>query len=860
MDVYTFKDEMEWAAMKIRSIGLRGVLLLQSLTAISLLMAQPVIRGRVTDVTTGKGIAGATVSLVSAPEGTSTDSSGYYTLALASRATAIRFTALGFKAFTKQLDSANTQTVNAELEKDFRSLGEVVVSGKGRYRNRNNPAVELIRNVIAHKNANRLSRFDYVSFDVYEKTMMAVSNVPKFVSKNALTRGYRFVFENVDTSMVPGRSLLPVYLEENLIRQYQRLHPKATKTVITASRKTELDARYVNNKNIQTYVNFIYTDVDIYDNNVLILNKPFLSPVADAAPLFYKFYITDTTSSPEGRFVEVVFLPRNGNDRLFSGKLHIALNGNYSIRLAEIRVDRHANLNWINNITISLNYQRNENGMYFPSYSNMKVNFGLYGSEGGAFAQRTVRYSQYDTQTEIPPSVFTGQQIDSAAEASTRPATYWNNKRPIPLTATEAKTYTNLDSLQNNRSFRRTLRFGHFLAQGYVNTGPVELGPAEYTYSFNDLETNRFRIGGRTTTQLSEKAYAEAYAAYGTGDKKFKFYSNTAYTLNGRQIGEYPAHYVQLTYQHDAREPGQLMGFENGDSFIRSFRSDEQDKWSYFDTWKLSHIIEFGNHFMLQTSVVSQREKPAANLHFITTANSDTVNTLRTAEVIFDFRWAPHEKFYRRNLERTPIVNRYPVFDLRYRIGLNGPFGGEYRFHNLQLGISKRVFLSQLGQADINLTSGYIFGALPFPLLDIPYASKTYALAQDAYMLMNNLEFVSDQYLKLHVEHRMHGFILNKIPLIKHLRIREVVGFKLLYGHLRPENRPENNPYTFQLPIDTDGRTTTFMLNRRPYMEANIGVENILNVLRVEYVRRLSYLNHPNIDKGGIRFSVKVDF
>src|SRR5690606_1511771 len=164
---------------------------------------------------------------------------------------------------------------------------------------------ELIRKVIQNKEVNRLSRFDYASFDAYEKIMMAVSNVPKFVAHNPLTKGYRFAFENVDTTLVPGRALLPIYLEENLSTHYRRRDPNATKTVTTATKKTELDARYVNNENIQTYFDFIYTDVDIYENNVLILNKPFLSPIADAAPLFYKFFITDTISTAEGEAVEL---------------------------------------------------------------------------------------------------------------------------------------------------------------------------------------------------------------------------------------------------------------------------------------------------------------------------------------------------------------------------------------------------------------------------------------------------------------------------------------------------------------------------------------------------------------------------
>ena len=847
--------------MRIRSAAFGGMLMMIGAIAFSSLSAQPTIQGKVTDAVTHKGVPGATVVLPHTARGTSTDSLGNYHITATSLDTIIQFSALGYKAVTQRLGADLSQNIDVVLEEDLKALDEVLISGKGRYRNRNNPAVELIRKVIEHKKANRLTRFDYVSFDAYEKIMMAVSNVPKFVTNNALTRGYRFAFENVDTTLVPGRSLLPIYLEENLAKQYLRQHPKGAKTVITAQKKTELDARYVNNDNIQAYFNFIYTDVDIYENNVLILNKPFLSPTADAAPLFYKFFITDTLSSAEGQFVELSFVPRNETDRLFKGQLHITLDGNYGVRRADIQIDQHANLNWVNELTLSLHFRRHENGTYLPASSDMKINFGLGGSEGGAFGRRTMVYSGYDTETAIPPNVFSDSPTVVAVGADNRSKVYWDNKRPVALTAVEAKTYANLESLQDNRSFRRTLKLGYLLSQSYINAGAIEFGPVEHTYSFNDLEGNRLRIGGRTTPKLSESLYAEAYSAYGTSDKQLKFYGSVAHTLNRRKIGEYPAHYVQLTYQHDAREPGQLLGFRNGDSFIRSFRSGDQDKWSYFDVWKLSHILEFKHHITLQTSFVTQQENPTENLHFITAATQpDTIGTLRTSELVFDLRWAPHETFFQRNLERTPIINEHPIFNLRYTMGLKGPFGGGYSFHALRLSVSKRLFLSQLGLADINLTSGYIFGAVPFPLLDIPYASRTYALAHDAYSLMNDLEFVNDQYIKLHIEHRLHGFILNKIPLLKRLRMREVVGFKALYGDVRAENRPENNPAAYLLPKDIDGNQTTFIMGRRPYMEASAGVENILNVLRVEYVRRLSYLNHPNVDNGGFRFSVKIDF
>src|SRR5690606_21185617 len=230
------------------------------------------------------------------------------------------------------------------------------------------------------------------------------------------------------------------------------------------------------------------------------------------------------------------FVPRNETDRLFSGRLHITLDGNYGIRRADVRIDQRANLNWVNDLSLSLRFHRHNNGVYLPASSDMKINFGLQGSEGGAFGQRTLVYSGYDTESAIPATGFSGSEPTVMSGADDRPAAYWDNMRPLALTPVETKTYANLDSLQDNRSFRRTLKLGYLLAQSYVNAGPVEFGPVEHTYSFNALEGNRIRIGGRSTPELSEKMYVEAYTAYGTKDEQLKFYGSAARTLNQRRI------------------------------------------------------------------------------------------------------------------------------------------------------------------------------------------------------------------------------------------------------------------------------------------------------------------------------------
>lgn len=820
--------------------------------------AQMVVRGKVTDGVSGYGLPSVTVTLAQTKQATSTDSLGFYELRTNQLPTQISFQLIGYRPEYRALHDDTVQTVNVTMEEDTQFIDEVLVRG-GRYRNRNNPAVELIHNVIAHKPVNSPERFDYRTYDEYEKIMMAASDVPESIVNSPLTKSYRFAFENIDSTLVPGRPLLPIFLEENMSRRYERLAPRASKTIHVATKKTELDKRYVNNENIQTYIRFLHNDVDIYANNIIILNRPFLGPLAENSPLFYRFYITDTVRAHEGDFIELNFVPRNDKDALFSGKLLISTDGNYGIKYADIRIDGRANINWINDIQIALRFAQHPSGIYMLQSSDARYNFGLYDSKRGLFGQRTVVYSNLDTDTPIPASTFRGQLHEQVSEAPHRTETYWDQRRPIPLTVTEAKTYTNMDSLDRNPAFQRAMDIGYLLLTSYKQAGPLELGPVEYTYTYNQLEGSRVRVGGRTSRAWSERFYMQGYAAYGFGDKRWKYYVGAAHTLNKRRINEYPAHYIHVSYQDDAREPGLPRDFYNGGSFSESFRTGKQDKWTYNRELLVDHVIEFGNHFMLKTTLSRLRQDAAAQLRFQHADGAEQAS-IYTAALGTSLRWAPGEEFQQRNLERVPIINGMPIFTLGYQRGIKGLLGGEYDYQTLRFDAYKRVFLSQLGHADLGLGTGYIFGSVPFPLLDIPNTNQTYVLAPDTYQLMNDLEFVSDQYVKLSVEQHFLGFFLNKIPLIRKLNVREVATFKALYGRIRNENIPQNNPDVFLFPTDIDGNRTTFTLERKPYMEASVGLENIFNVLRVEYVRRLSYLHHPDVKAGGFRFSIGLAF
>ncbi len=828
-------------------------------------LAQTIIKGTVTDAVSGDPMPFVSVSIKGTTSGTTTDVKGYYELQTTENVDKVQFTFLGYLTEIRTFVAGQTQVIDVSMKENNKTLDEVVIKPKKeRYRNKNNPAVELIRQVIAHKSQNRMEHYDYVSYQEYEKMQLAISSLPGAIKKNKLFKRYQFVLDNVDTTRFAGKALLPLYLEENLSQKYLRKDPEKKKTYVTASKHVNFDERYVNNENISTYLKHLYQDVDLYENNVYVVTNSFLSPIADMSPTFYKFYITDTVSADGIKLVELSFFPRNKNDLLFQGKLYVTLDGNYGVQKADLGVSKDINLNWVTSLNLTLDYQRSPDGRYHPSRSNLLVNFGIFQGKKGLFGERTVRIDSFNIAPKIADSVFRGPEVVKLASALNQSDSFWKERRPESLTQTEANTYRNMDSLNNMKSFKTLMWIATTFIAGYNVNGPVEFGPLSTFYSFNPVEGFKLRFGGRTTPQFSKRFYTEAYLSYGFKDERWKFFLGGTYSINNKSIYTYPLNYIKGSFQRETGIPGQELKYTQEDNVLLSFKRGVNDKWTYNDIYRLEYVYEFGDHMGVKVQFKNWKQEAAGGLDFIHTdglgAVMDTVPTITTSEFGFEWRWAPHEQFFQRKLFRIPIPNAYPIFTVRFNAGVKGLFKGQYNYQVLNANIYKRFYLSQLGLADVSLAGTYLFGSVPYPLLNIPYANQTYAYRLYAYNLMNFLEFVSDKTVELNIDYHMYGFIFNKVPLFKKLKLREVAGFKLIYGGLRESNRPENNPNLFRFPTDQYGRPSTYSLDKEPYMEASVGVENIFNLLRVDLIRRLSYLDHPNVTEWGIRGRINFDF
>ncbi|WP_317043642.1 DUF5686 and carboxypeptidase-like regulatory domain-containing protein [Mucilaginibacter pedocola] len=823
-----------------------------------------VVRGTVTDAKTHQPMPYVTVTFANSTIGGGTNMQGKYSISTTGNYTKIQVTFVGFKTATRTIEAGKENEVNIALVEDNHSLGEVTVRAgkKKKYTNKDNPAVELIRKVIAHKKENQLENYNFAEYKQYERMSFSLSNLSEKFKNKRIFKNYQFLFKEQDSTLIGGKTLLPLYQEEKLSDNYFRKSPYAKKQIISANKQVKYDESFVDNQGLTTYFNRMYQDINIYDNNVSLLSNQLLSPIADHSPDFYKFFITDTLKDQQPNLIELSFTPRNTNGMLFEGRIYITMDGNYAVQAADLTVNKNINLNFVRQMQAKLAFEKNADGKYHLSQSDLKIDFGINKNKGGGvYGERLVTINNFVVNSPRTDATYKGPEQVVVANAGDKDDQYWLMSRPDTLDASSAAIYKNIDSLQTIPSFKKTMDIATLVLAGYKNYGTFEVGPANTFYSFNPVEGLRLRLGGRSTPQLSKRYYFETYGAYGTKDKEWKYFLSSTYSLNNKSIYSFPQNYIRASFQHDTKVPGQELQFVQESNFLLSFKRGANDIWLYNDIFRFDYVHEFENHLSYTIGFKKWNQNAAGALKFEQLLPNGTLNdvgTIHTTELSASIRWAPHEKFYQGKLYRTPIPDRYPIFTLSYAQGIKGLAGGDYNYQNLTAGISKRFYLSQFGFTDVSTEGGYLFGQVPFPLLDIHHANQTYAFQLYSYNLMNFQEFVSDHYASITIDHNFNGFLFNRVPLLKRLKLREIIDFKALWGGVRDENNPLNNANLLRFPSGANGGT--YALGSTPYIEGSVAVGNIFKLLRIDLVKRFTYLDNPGVSKYGVRAFVKFDF
>ncbi len=622
------------------------------LAGLTLFGQKTVVKGTITDAKTGQPIPGAIVAFPDSDIGTESDVNGQYVIETTRPYDTLQVSFIGYASQEKKVKPGQIQTIDVQLSTDIKELQDAIVVGqKQKYRSKGNPAVELIHNVIDHKKDNRKENFDYYEYQEYQKIEIAVSHLKEGVEDKKIFRKFQVLFDNRDTTQIDGTPILPLFLKEEMSVNRLRKKPRAAKQIITAD-KTVSFAGYVDNQGLDTYMKYLYHDINIYDENITILTDQFTSPIANVAPAFYQYAMGDTVTENGVTMARIDFFPRNPADLLLQGYMYVSLDSNYAVMKIVMDVNKDINLNWVKDLSIAQDFIRNGDLGVSLVKDQFSADFGFSKKDStmGFFGQRSVFYSNFEINKIRPDEDYDGEPVVYADSAALHSDLYWENNRPIALSKSEAGVYMTMDSLNRIPAFKHSLNLTVLILSGYAKITPsLEMGPVGAFYSFNPVEGFRLRLGGRTTTTFSKKISFDTYVAYGFLDEKWKYYIGTTYSLSRRNIYEFPVRSLKLSYQQDTKIPGQENQFVQEASFFLSFKRGPNSMWLYNDIYKAEYFHEFRNHLSFAVGYKNWTQRAAGTLHFNKEDYNDPatdIDYVRTAEVSAFVRWAPHEQFY----------------------------------------------------------------------------------------------------------------------------------------------------------------------------------------------------------------------
>lgn len=832
------------------------------------------IQGVVTDSLTNEPIPYLSVFYEGKGVGSITDNDGNYKVETRKGWNKLTFSAVGYVTKVVNIIPGVTKNLNVRMRPDDIMLDEVVVKPKReKYSRKNNPAVELMKKVIAHKKNNKLSENDYYQYNKYQKITMSLNDVTPEMLEKGMYKKMPFLKDQIELCEETNKFILPISVDETASQKIYRKHPKSEKTIIKGMSSTGVNELFATGDMLSTVLKDVFTDVNIYDNDIRLLQYPFISPISSSDAIsFYKFYIMDTTFVDKDKCFHLTFVPNNSQDFGFTGHLYVLADSSYTVKKCTMNLPKKSGVNFVDNMDIIQEFEQLPNGEWVLKTDDMIVEMTLMKIMQGFQIRRTTRYSDYAFD-ELPQQLFKrkGAEIKEA-DAMMRGDDFWNQYRPVPLTQTESSMDMLVKRLEQMPGFKYVIFVLKAFIENFVETGTkehpskVDIGPVNTMISNNYIDGLRLRMSAQTTANLNPHLFFKGYYAYGFKDHRSKYMGEVEYSFNKKEYlpREFPKNSITFSYQYDVMSPTDKFLKTDKDNVFVSFKTSTVDQMSYVRNIALKYENE--TQFGLKTTVEVKHstDEPTGGLAYITNDDQKTlVPEIQTMEASLAFRYAPGETFVNTKQRRIPVSFDAPVFTLSHTAGFKGVLGGEYNYNLTEIGLYKRFWFSSWGKIDMFVKGGAQWNKVPFPLLIMPAANLSYILQRETFNLINNMEFLNDRYASLDVSWDLNGKIFNRIPLLKKLKWREAIGFKMLYGHLTDKNNPMKHPgdsELFQFPT-RDGRPTSFVMDpKTPYMECSVGIHNIFKILHIDYVRRLNYLDHPDANKWGVRFMVMMTF
>jgi putative outer membrane protein len=822
--------------------------------------ARAQITGVVTDALTGDTIAYPSASYKGHHMAVSGDAQGRFSIEH-HEGWVLTISAVGYqsKEFTMKANSPLTMAV--KLKPDTRTLKEVVVRTKrNRYSRKDNPAVELMKRVIAAKKKTDLSNHDFYQYNKYQKITLAVNDIQKADIDSGFFAKKQWLTDQMETSPYNHKLILPISVDETVTQHIYRKNPKSEKDIVLGQQSTGLNQLFETGDILNNVLKDVFTDVDLYDNQVRLLQFPFTSPIGKDAIAFYRYYIEDTVYVDHDLCYHLQFLPNNQQDFGFRGELYILADSTLHLKRAELSIPKRSDVNFVENLSITQEYTQLSNGEWALSVDDMVVELKVTNFMSKALVVRTTRLSDYAFD-ELPKQLFKGKAATRReANAMMRDDSFWNQYRTVELTKSESEMDAFIRRVQQLKGFKYIIFGAKAFIENFVETGglnhpsKVDIGPVNTMFTSNFIDGFRTRISAQTTANFNKHWFFAGYYAHGWRSHKNYYNAEVTYSFNKKDYlpREFPKRTLTFSATYDIMSPSDKFMGTDKDNVFTAFKWSKVDKMMFYNRQKIT--FEWETEWGLRTIVGLKTEanEAAGALYF-------PVGTLRTTEWSLNFQLAPGRTYVNTKQRRYPINMDAPVFSLGHTMGVKF-LGGDYRYNFTEASIYKRFWMNSWGKIDARVKAGAQWNKVPYPLLIMPAANLSYIMQDETFNMINNMEFLNDRYASLDVAWDLNGKILNRIPLLKKLKWREYIGVKTLWGKLTDRNNPTllanaGDPMLWAFPMGS-----YVMDPKRPYVELIAGVHNIFKILHVEFVHRCNYTHLPTAKRNGVRFMMRVTF
>ena len=783
--------------------------------------------------------------------------------------------AVGYKTLQILIGPNTPARMRITLKPDTKRLKEVTVRGKkGKYSRKNNPAVELMKRVIAAKKSNDLENHDYYRYDKYQKLTLAVNDITPAEVEKEKGKNRQWLVNQIEFCPYNNKLILPLSVDETVTQHIYRKDPKKEKTIVLGQRATGVNDLIQTGEMLNTVLKDVFTDVDLYDDQIRLLQYPFTSPIGKDAIAFYRFYIVDTVYVDRDECYHLEFTPNNQQDFGFRGELWVLTDSTLHVKKCRLSLPRKSDVNFTDNLSVTQEFTKLPNGEWVLTTDDMYVEMSVVDFLTKAVVIRTTRMTDYAFDP-IPDKAFKGKaKVKYDPSSRMRGDDFWADNRTVELTGSERGMGTFIDNLTKTKGFKYLLFGMKVLIENYVETGGkthpslVDIGPINTMVSTNFIDGMRTRLSAQTTANLNPHLFVSGYYARGWDSRKNYYKGQVTYSFNKKEYmpWEFPKRTLTFTSTYDVCSPSDKFMPTDKDNVFTSFKWTDVDKMMFYNRQELAFEYEQDWGFKTTVKLKTEENEACGKLYFTPLSLYDAETPalehgkIRTTEASIELRYAPGETYVNTKQRRLKINYDPPVFTLSHTVGVKGVLGGDYNYNFTEASVYKRFWLNSWGKLDVTLKGGIQWNKVPFPLLIMPAANLSYIVEDETFNMINNMEFLNDRYASLDVSWDLNGKIFNRIPLIKKLKWREWLGVKVLWGTLTDKNNPTlaanaGDPLLMQFP-----EGSYVMDPHRPYIELIAGIHNIFKIFHVQFVHRLNYNGLPTAKKNGVRLMMRFTF